>query len=84
MASSLGGGGTEPSGPVIGALRTVEQGSLQVLGRELHGLGHRQRVEVRPNMGFIFQAHNLLASLTAAQNVEMAVELIRPTGGGVS
>lgn len=63
---------------LIGALRTVEQGSLQVLGRELHGLGHRQRVEVRRNIGFIFQAHNLFASLTAAQNVEMAVEL---TGG---
>jgi putative ABC transport system ATP-binding protein len=46
-----------------------------VLGRELVGLGNRQLVEVRRNIGFIFQSHNLFESLTAAQNVEMAVEL---------
>ncbi|MBU6230059.1 MAG: ATP-binding cassette domain-containing protein [Cyanobacteria bacterium REEB459] len=60
---------------LIGALRSLEQGSLKVLGQELVGLGHRQMVEVRRNIGFIFQAHNLFESLTAAQNVEMAAEL---------
>jgi len=60
---------------LIGALRSAEEGSLQVLGRELVGLGNRQLVEVRRNIGFIFQSHNLFESLTAAQNVEMAVEL---------
>jgi putative ABC transport system ATP-binding protein len=38
-------------------------------------LGNQQRVEVRRNIGFIFQAHNLFESLTARQNVEMAIEL---------
>jgi putative ABC transport system ATP-binding protein len=38
-------------------------------------LGKRKLVEIRRNIGFIFQAHNLFASLTASQNVEMAVEL---------
>lgn len=61
---------------LIGALRTVQDGSLKVLGRELVGMGRGQLVEVRRNIGFIFQAHNLFDSLTASQNVEMAVELM--------
>ncbi|NJN04508.1 MAG: ATP-binding cassette domain-containing protein [Leptolyngbyaceae cyanobacterium RM1_1_2] len=61
---------------LIGALRSAYQGSLRVLGQELVGLGDRQRVQIRRNIGFIFQAHNLFESLTAAQNVEMAVELL--------
>ena len=60
---------------LIGALRSAQEGSLRVLGQELVGLGNRQLVEIRRNIGFIFQAHNLFESLTAAQNVEMAVEL---------
>lgn len=60
---------------LIGALRSAQEGNLQVLGRELVGLNKSQLVEVRRNIGFIFQAHNLFESLTASQNVEMAVEL---------
>jgi putative ABC transport system ATP-binding protein len=60
---------------LIGALRSAQEGSLQVLGKELVGLNKSQLVEVRRNIGFIFQAHNLFESLTASQNVEMAVEL---------
>ncbi len=60
---------------LIGALRTVQDGSLKVLGRELHGLSSRQLIEVRRNVGFIFQAHNLFESLTAYQNVSMSMEL---------
>ena len=60
---------------LMGALRSLEAGSLQVLGQELRGLGNKERVEVRRNIGFIFQAHNLFESLTARQNVEMAIEL---------
>lgn len=61
---------------LIGALRSLQDGSLQVLGEELVGLSSRRLVEVRRNIGFIFQAHNLFESLTASQNVEMAVELV--------
>lgn len=60
---------------LIGGLRTVQDGSLQVLGRELLGLSRQELVEVRRDVGFIFQAHNLFASLTAFQNVCMAMEL---------
>jgi len=63
---------------LIGALRSLQEGSIRVLGRELAGLGDRERVEVRRGIGFIFQAHNLFDSLTAMQNVLMALELRRP------
>jgi putative ABC transport system ATP-binding protein len=61
---------------LLGALRTLQEGSLNVMGRELVGMSNAELVEVRRNIGFIFQAHNLFESLTAAQNVEMAVELL--------
>ncbi len=61
---------------LMGALRTVQDGSLRVLGQEIVGLSQANLVEVRRNIGFIFQAHNLFESLTACQNVEMAIELV--------
>lgn len=60
---------------LVGALRTVQTGSVQIMGRELRGLSKRQLVDVRKDIGFIFQAHNLFESLTAFQNVRMAMEL---------
>jgi putative ABC transport system ATP-binding protein len=60
---------------LMGGLRTLQSGSLQVLGQELVGMSNADLVRVRRNIGFIFQAHNLFESLTASQNVEMAVEL---------
>jgi putative ABC transport system ATP-binding protein len=60
---------------LLGALRSVQDGEIEVLGQPLHGLGGKQLVEVRRNIGFIFQAHNLFSSLTALQNVRMALEL---------
>ena len=60
---------------LIGSLRTVQEGSLQVLGEELRGASSEQIVCLRRKMGFIFQAHNLFESLTAYQNVNMAAEL---------
>jgi putative ABC transport system ATP-binding protein len=61
---------------LIGALRTVHDGSLKVMGKELVGMSNAELVNVRRGIGFIFQAHNLFESLTATQNVEMAVELM--------
>ncbi len=61
---------------LIGTLRTVQEGSLQVLGNELLGADRELIVRLRKEMGFIFQAHNLFESLTAFQNVNMAAELV--------
>jgi len=60
---------------LIGTLRTVQEGSLCVLGRELHGASPGEMIALRRELGFIFQAHNLFESLTALQNVKMALEL---------
>jgi putative ABC transport system ATP-binding protein len=60
---------------LIGALRSIQEGSVQFLGQELRGLGMKELVGVRRNIGFIFQAHNLLDPLTAAENVNMAIDL---------
>jgi len=60
---------------LIGTLRTVQDGSLRVLGNELLGAKTELIVRIRREMGFIFQAHNLFESLTAYQNVNMAAEL---------
>jgi putative ABC transport system ATP-binding protein len=60
---------------LIGTLRTVQEGSLKVLGNELKGATRDDVVSLRREMGFIFQAHNLFESLTAFQNVNMAAEL---------
>lgn len=60
---------------MAGGLRAAQAGSLQVLGQELCKATQNQLVQVRRNIGYIFQAHNLLKSLTAQQNVQMALEL---------
>ncbi|MEH2349668.1 MAG: DevA family ABC transporter ATP-binding protein [Nostoc sp.] len=60
---------------LIGGLRSVQEGSLKFLGEELVGVSQSKLVQMRRNIGYIFQAHNLLGFLTAKQNVQMAVEL---------
>jgi putative ABC transport system ATP-binding protein len=60
---------------LIGGLRSVQEGSLEFLGRELYGASNEQLVKVRRHIGYIFQAHNLLDFLTARQNVQMSLEL---------
>lgn len=60
---------------LIGTLRQVQEGSVKVLGRELNGADTKLMTQIRRDMGFIFQAHNLFGSLTARQNVRMALEL---------
>jgi putative ABC transport system ATP-binding protein len=60
---------------LMGGLRSPQEGSLRVLGEELRGAGKGKVTKLRRNIGYIFQAHNLLKSLTAQQNVEMSGQL---------
>jgi len=60
---------------LVGALRSVQEGSLRVLGRELRGATPEMRAAIRQDIGFIFQRHNLLDALTARQNVQMSLGL---------
>ena len=63
---------------LIGALRSVESGSLKVLDRELFGASETELMAVRRRIGFIFQSHNLVASLTVLQNVQLLLQLAEP------
>jgi putative ABC transport system ATP-binding protein len=60
---------------LIGGLRSLQGGRVEILGRDLAGLSPHELVPVRRDIGFIFQMHNLFDSLTATENVRMALEL---------
>ena len=60
---------------LIGGLRTMQQGRLELLGHDVTQLSAAELVRVRRDIGFIFQMHNLFESLTAAENVRMALQL---------
>jgi putative ABC transport system ATP-binding protein len=60
---------------LIGALRSVQSGRIRVLGHDLSGLQGPDLVRMRRNIGFIFQMHNLFDSLSALENVMMAMQL---------
>src|SRR5262249_59378671 len=60
---------------LIGALRSTQSGSLRVLGHELRGADARALARVRRQIGYVFQAHNLLDALNARQNVQMGLQL---------
>lgn len=60
---------------LMGSLRSAQSGSLQVLGYELMNASYEQMTLIRRNIGYIFQAHNLLNFLSAYQNVEIALEV---------
>jgi putative ABC transport system ATP-binding protein len=62
---------------LIGALRRMQVGSLEVLGHDLSSATERDQVELRKNIGFIFQQHNLFSSLSTIENVRMATALRR-------
>ncbi|GBE76712.1 ABC exporter ATP-binding subunit, DevA family [Microcystis aeruginosa NIES-87] len=66
---------------LIGGLRSVQEGSLQHFEKELRGASEEQLVQTRRQIGYIFQAHNLLPFLTARQNVQMSIELQENLGG---
>ncbi|WP_296320428.1 ATP-binding cassette domain-containing protein [Reyranella sp.] len=59
---------------LVGGLRSVQQGSVRVAGRELAGANEARLIANRRQCGFIFQAHNLHRSLTARENVRMGLE----------
>jgi putative ABC transport system ATP-binding protein len=60
---------------LIGALRSAQKGSVKVLGKELLNASEKTLIKARRQIGYIFQSHNLLDSLTIHQNVQMALQL---------
>jgi putative ABC transport system ATP-binding protein len=60
---------------LMGCLREIQEGSVQLFGQELNGASKGSLNALRRRLGFIFQAHNLHGSLTALQNVRMGLEV---------
>jgi len=60
---------------LIGGLRSGASGGLRVLGKELTSLTGSDLHQFRKEVGFVFQSHNLLPYLTAAENIRMALEV---------
>ncbi len=60
---------------LMGGLRSAQEGSLKILGQEICGASKGQLAKLRLNIGYIFQAHNLMTFLNARENVRMSLEL---------
>ncbi len=60
---------------LMGGLRSAQEGSLKILGEQIRGANKKQLTKLRKQLGYIFQAHNLMMFLTAKQNVRLSLEL---------
>ncbi|MCD6405456.1 MAG: ABC transporter ATP-binding protein [Planctomycetes bacterium] len=61
---------------IIGGIDTPTAGRVFFRGEDLSGYSERLLTRYRRNhVGFVFQFYNLIASLTAEENVEMATEI---------
>ncbi|MBI2684309.1 MAG: ABC transporter ATP-binding protein [Actinobacteria bacterium] len=57
---------------ILGGLDRPSSGSYRLVGQEMSALPEARRARVRgERIGFVFQAYNLLARLTAYKNVEL-------------
>ncbi|HET6875174.1 MAG TPA: ABC transporter ATP-binding protein [Acidimicrobiales bacterium] len=61
---------------IAGALEAPTEGQVLVDGADLGGLSAREQAALRRrSIGFVFQDYNLLAGLTACENVSLPLEL---------
>jgi putative ABC transport system ATP-binding protein len=61
---------------IMGAILRPTSGSVRIQGEEIAGLDENQLPRVRLNhIGFVFQGFNLFPTLSAGENVELALDL---------
>lgn len=56
---------------LAGALRSPQAGSILFNNKDISKLSAEELVIARRDIGFIFQSHNLISSITACQNVQL-------------
>lgn len=56
---------------LIGAQLTLQEGQIRVGEHELNGASPLALMKIRRDLGFIFQTHHLLNSISVLQNVEL-------------
>lgn len=61
---------------IMGCILTASSGTVDIAGTEVTALTQKQLPRVRlENIGFVFQGFNLFPTLTAAENVELMLDL---------
>lgn len=61
---------------LIAGLRTVQSGTVRLLGTELYEASASTRLRLRSQIGMVFQTHQLIPFLTAAENIILAMDSV--------
>jgi putative ABC transport system ATP-binding protein len=66
---------------IVGGLAPPTDGSIRIAGHDLGNMTDAQRTELRKtSLGFVFQKYNLLPTLTARDNIEIARHIAHKNG----
>src|SRR5579862_3826291 len=66
---------------IVGGLTPPTSGTIHIAGRDLLGMSDAERTELRKtSVGFVFQKYNLLPTLTARDNIEIARDIAHQNG----
>ena len=66
---------------IVGGLTPPTSGTVHIAGQDLLGMTDAQRTELRKTtVGFVFQKYNLLPTLTARDNIEIARHIAHKNG----
>jgi putative ABC transport system ATP-binding protein len=66
---------------IVGGLTPPTSGTIHMAGRDLLGMSDAERTELRKKtVGFVFQKYNLLSTLTARDNIEIARDIAHNNG----
>src|ERR1700681_1067931 len=66
---------------ILGGLTPPTSGTIHIDGRDLLTMSDAERTEMRKSgVGFVFQKYNLLPTLTAADNIEIARDIAGKNG----
>lgn len=63
---------------ILGGMDLPTSGSIQVDGKEISTMNDKDMTQYRrDDVGFVFQSYNLIANLTALENVELATQICK-------
>ena len=66
---------------ILGGLASPTAGTIHIAGRDLFGISDAERTQLRKTtVGFVFQKYNLLPTLTARGNIEIARHIAHRNG----
>ena len=67
---------------IVGGLTPPTSGTIQLDGKDLLSMSNQNRTELRKkSIGFVFQKYNLLPTLTAGDNIDLARSISGVRGG---